>query len=130
MEVAFTVLDKILSNGYSSGDPVSIVVGMKHDTSYYWVGNAEVMITSDDIVYSSDQVLARVLLLLAPTPLSPGSPKSLPCCGTLIGVHFQVPTFTLANLLSDEGKIYPDSAAVLDMDIVIPPGVDYAPLTV
>lgn len=36
----------------------------------------------------------------------------------------------MSNAMGDEGIIYPEGAAVLDLDVKIPPGVDYSPVTV
>ena len=42
----------------------------------------------------------------------------------------QVPEFSFTNVMGADAKIYPGSAAVFDLDIIVPAGVDYAPLEV
>ena len=36
----------------------------------------------------------------------------------------------MTNVMGSDAYIYPDTAAVLDLDVVIPPGVDIIPLQV
>ena len=42
----------------------------------------------------------------------------------------QLPEFEMTNVMGSDAYIYPDTAAVLDLDVVIPPGVDIIPLQV
>lgn len=43
---------------------------------------------------------------------------------------FQVPEFSFTNIMGPDAKIYPGTAAVYDLDMIVPAGVDYADLDV
>lgn len=44
--------------------------------------------------------------------------------------YLQVPEFSFTNVMGADAMIFPGSAAVFDLDMIIPAGVDYAPMEV